>query len=313
MEFTTLGRTELRVSRMGLGCGGHSRLGLANGASESESEAIVRSAISFGINFIDTAESYGTEEVVGRAISRTPREKLVISTKAGVGWQERRCTGDEMRERVHACLARLRTDYIDIFHIHGLSLDDYMYASVELLPVLLDLKLAGKIRYVGVTEAFGPDPGHRMMNRAVDDAFWDVVMVGFNILNQSARSKILVRTQEKAIGTLCMFAVRRAMSHPETLPDIIRNLVTEGAVDESRVDLEDPLGFVTAGGVAGSVQEAAYRFCLHEPGIDVVLSGTGNLAHLKSNVAALCGDPLPEEVATRLRTMFQRVDTISGN
>jgi len=61
MEYTTLGRTGLKVSRMGLGCGGHSRLGLSTGSTETEAENVVRAALSLGINFIDTAEGYGTE------------------------------------------------------------------------------------------------------------------------------------------------------------------------------------------------------------------------------------------------------------
>jgi aryl-alcohol dehydrogenase-like predicted oxidoreductase len=87
MEFLTLGRTGLRASVMGLGCGGHSRLGLSYGNSESEAEEIVRSALDTGINFIDTAEAYRNETVVGRAIQGISRDQIILSTKAGVGWQ----------------------------------------------------------------------------------------------------------------------------------------------------------------------------------------------------------------------------------
>jgi len=313
MEYTTLGRTELRVSRMGLGCGGHSRLGLSNGNSEAEAENVVREALSLGINFIDTAESYGTEEIVGRALAGMPREKVVLSTKAGVEWQDRKSSDREIRHRVDACLSRLKTDYIDVFHVHGLRREDYMYVSVELMPALLELKLEGKIRFIGVTEAFASDSSHVMLKQAVQDAFWDVVMLGFNVLNQSARKEILVRTQEKGIGTLCMFAVRRALSRPDLLPELMRDLVARGLVDIGSFDPDSPLGFLTADGVSDSVQDAAYRFCRWELGIDVVLSGTGNIEHLRANVASLGRPPLPEDVQQRLRTLFERVDSISGN
>src|SRR6476660_6271654 len=80
-----LGRSGFRVSRMGLGGGGHSRLGMRTGRTKDESVAVVQRAIELGINFIDTAESYGTEEVVGEGIraSGAPREQVVISTKKG--------------------------------------------------------------------------------------------------------------------------------------------------------------------------------------------------------------------------------------
>ncbi len=67
MEYKPLGKTGLTVSVAGLGCGGNSRLGRGRGASFDESVAIVRTAIDLGVNFLDTAEAYGTEEIVGAA------------------------------------------------------------------------------------------------------------------------------------------------------------------------------------------------------------------------------------------------------
>ncbi|MBN1460544.1 MAG: aldo/keto reductase, partial [Armatimonadetes bacterium] len=66
MDYTTLGRTGLRVSVMGLGAGGHSRLGQSYGNTEVESEEVVRRALDLGVNFFDTAEAYDTEEILGR-------------------------------------------------------------------------------------------------------------------------------------------------------------------------------------------------------------------------------------------------------
>ena len=82
MEYTILGRTGLKVSVAGLGCGGPSRLGLRdNVAAEAGAVSLVRQAIDLGVNFLDTAQSYGTEPVVGKAIAGLPREHLIISTK----------------------------------------------------------------------------------------------------------------------------------------------------------------------------------------------------------------------------------------
>ncbi len=333
MEYATLGRAGLRVSRMGLGCGGHSRLGLATGGTFEEAERVVREALALGINFIDTAESYGTEDVVGRALVDTPREQVIVSTKAGVGWQGRKATGPEIIKRVHASLQRLRTEYVDVFHLHGVSREDYLYASQELLPALQDLKAAGKIRYIGITEAFISDTGHRMLSRALEDDCWDVVMVGFNLLNQSARSRVLAITQAQNVGTLCMFAVRRALSQPDALRELLRELVEQHLVDASQLppqtaansnadsdadsdtdaSSDNPLGFLLEDGEAESIPEAAYRFCRWEPGIDVVLSGTGNVEHLKANAMALNLPPLSPATTERLKQLFARVDTVSGN
>jgi hypothetical protein len=83
MQYTTLGKTGLRVSVAGLGCGGNSRLGLGAGKSEAEAITLVRAAIDLGINFIDTAEAYGTEEVLGRALDGIPRIAWFFPRRAG--------------------------------------------------------------------------------------------------------------------------------------------------------------------------------------------------------------------------------------
>jgi aryl-alcohol dehydrogenase-like predicted oxidoreductase len=317
MDYVTLGRTQLRVSVMGLGCGGHSRLGLATGKTEAEAENIVREALALGVNFIDTAEAYGTEEVVGRALAGTAREQVVLSTKAGVGWKERRSTGAELKERAEASLRRLRTDYLDVYHLHGVSADDYPYAQAELVPALQALQAEGKIRFPGITEQFINDPGHRMLALALADGWCDVVMVGFSLLNQSARERVLADTRRQNIGTLCMFAVRRALSQPEALRSLMADLAArdliDSQIDSQAFDPADPLGFLTADGLASSVPDAAYRFCRWEPGMDVVLSGTGNVDHLEANAASLLRPALPDATIERLRHLFARVDSISGN
>ena len=81
MEYTTLGRTGLKVSVAGLGCGGSRRLGLTAGQSETHCAGIIRQAVDLGVNLIDTAKSYGTESIVGVALKSMARESVVISTK----------------------------------------------------------------------------------------------------------------------------------------------------------------------------------------------------------------------------------------
>ncbi len=84
MHYTTLGRTGLRVSVAGLGTGGFSRLGLKTGLNEEQSARLIHEAVALGINFIDTAPSYGTEGVVGRALKTIPRDQVVVATKSSI-------------------------------------------------------------------------------------------------------------------------------------------------------------------------------------------------------------------------------------
>ena len=95
MNTTTLGRTGLTVTTMGMGCGGPSRVGKGTGKEEAESVAVVRRAIDAGINIIDSAEIYGTEEIVGKAIKGIDRSSIVLCTKKT---PTEGLTGEQVRE-----------------------------------------------------------------------------------------------------------------------------------------------------------------------------------------------------------------------
>src|SRR5437870_1939473 len=119
MEYRPLGKTGLIVSVAGLGCGGNSRLGLGRGGSFDDCVAVVRAAVDLGVNFLDTAEAYGTEEIVGAAARCYDRDRLVISTKAI--FRSGDDTADTVTGRVEASLRRLGLDYVDVFHFHAVN------------------------------------------------------------------------------------------------------------------------------------------------------------------------------------------------
>jgi L-galactose dehydrogenase len=311
MEYTTLGRTGLRVSVMGLGCGGPSRVGQSTGSSEAEQVALIRQALDAGVNFIDTAEAYQTEEVVGRAIKGLNRDSIVISTKKST-WEDP-LTPEDVQESLEASLKRLGVDYVDVYHLHGVARQDYDYLLAEIVPALQKLREQGKLRFIGITEQGRTDPGHEMLQRAVQDDGWDVMMVMFNILNQSARKRVLAQAREKGIGILVMFAVRLALSKPERLKEVIQELIENGQVVPTEIDEADPLDFLIDQGGAVSLPDAAYRFCRDEPGTHVVLVGTGNLAHLRANLESFARPPLPEETVRRLKHIFRHADSVSGH
>jgi aryl-alcohol dehydrogenase-like predicted oxidoreductase len=295
---------------MGIGGGGPSRLGQSTGRTAAESVAIIRHALDSGINFIDTAEGYRTEEIVGEAIKGlADRDSIVLSTKKGTS---RGIAPKDVEESLEKSLRRLGTDYVDIYHLHGVLLQDYDYLVSEIAPVLQKLREEGKVGFTGITERFGTDPQHAMLQRALQDDIWDVMMVGFNILNQSARDRIFLKAIEKNIGILNMFAVRLALSRPERLAEVIQELIEKKQLNPDDIDGDDPLGFLIHEGGAASLVDAAYRFCRYEPGTHVILSGTGNLEHLKANIESFSRPPLPQEDVLRLKNIFQRVDSVSG-
>ena len=313
MDTTTLGKTGLRVSVAGLGGGGYSRLGLGAGGDEANAERVVRAAIDLGVNFIDTAETYGTQEVIGRALRGVKREDVVLSTKKCAGRPDDLCTPEDFRQGVENCLRELRTDFIDVFHLHATQIPEYDYVVGEIVPVVQAMRDEGKIGFIGVTEMFNGDSAHAMLSRAVRDDCWDVFMVGLNMLNPSACRDVLPMAAEKGIGALVMFAVRNALSRPDRLREVLGDLVAQGKLDADTFDRDDPLGFLLTEGGADSIVEAAYRYCRHLPGVSVVLTGTGDVEHLTQNVAAICKPPLPKAVLQRLDDLFGHVDCVSGS
>lgn len=301
MEYRPLGNTGLTVSVAGLGCGGNSRLGLGRGASVEECVSVVRAAIDLGVNFLDTAEAYGTEEIVGRAVRDHGRGKLVISTKAVLGAGE---TAETVTRKVEASLRRLGLDHVDIFHFHAVTPAAYEHHRDVLAPALLKLKQQGKVRHVGITETSPNDPEQTMLARAIGEEPWEVVMLAYSLLNQGARQRIFPTTQRRGVGTLLMFVVRNIFSNAAYRADVFARLVEQGRLDRSILDEGDPLAFLTAGGAAESITDAAYRYVRHTPGVDVVLFGTGDRGHVAANVASILRPPLPAAVVERLHASF---------
>ncbi|MFB9984687.1 aldo/keto reductase [Mesorhizobium kowhaii] len=156
MEYINVGRTGLKVSRICLGC---LSFGLAErrwGLSEDQSRPIVKQAIEGGINFFDTANTYGngaSEEVLGRAVrDYARRDEVVIATKVYYPMRAdpngRGLSRKAIMSEVDASLRRINTDYIDLYQIH--RWDDATPIE-ETLEALHDIIKSGKARYIGAS------------------------------------------------------------------------------------------------------------------------------------------------------------------
>jgi L-galactose dehydrogenase len=129
-------------------------------------------------------------------------------------------------------------------------------------------------------------------------------MLGFHMMHQNARERVFPQTRANRVGTLLMFAVRNIFSKPERLRATMRDLAAAGEVRQWLGERTDPLGFLVHDGGATTVPDAAYRFVRHEPGVDVVLFGTGNPEHLQTNIASILKPPLPEADCRLLAKLF---------
>ena len=309
MEYTTLGRTGLKVSIAGLGCGGGSRLGKSSGKSEQHSINIVRKAIDLGINFFDTANTYGTETIVGKAFNALPRDQVVISTKHHAAWQGRIYTPEDVVSGLENSLRALKTDYVDIFHLHGVA-PKYFDHAIKIVPQLLKEKEKGKFRFLGITESAPADPKQISLSKALDLDCFDVIMLASSIMNHNAKKIIFPRAIEKNIGTMLMFVVRSLFSVPGRLQRDVRELVTNGLLPKWFSELENPLEFLIKEGGASSVMDACYRYARHQRGANTVLFGTGNLEHLETNLASILAPSLPEDCLNKIDEYFEHLEGV---
>lgn len=146
MEYVKLGNTDIEVSRLCVGCMSFGKAGTMHDwtLNETESEEMIRHALSLGINFFDTANVYSegtSEEYLGRAIKKNiAREKVVIASK--VYFNEGRLSREAILREIDGTLQRLGTDYLDFYIIHRF---DYHTPIEETMEALHDLVKAGKV------------------------------------------------------------------------------------------------------------------------------------------------------------------------
>lgn len=200
-----LGQTDLYVNPIGLGAnavGGHN---IYPNLDEANGRKIITTAVENGMNFIDTAYSYGmgrSEELIGEAIKATgQRSHMVIATKGAQRMEAGKRVNDNspafLKAAVDASLKRLQMDYIDLFYIHH---PDESTPKYEAVGALQELKEAGKIRTIGVSN-FSRD----QLIEADQDGYVDVLQGEYNLLNRSAETEYFPLISEREIAFVPYF------------------------------------------------------------------------------------------------------------
>jgi aryl-alcohol dehydrogenase-like predicted oxidoreductase len=233
-----------------------------------------------------------------------PRDRVVITSKTLIHRGGTPLPPARVVESLERSLRDLDTDYIDVFQLHVVPPAMYDHAFHTIAPALLQEKAKGKFRALGITETSPNDHEQRMLQRAVHDVVWEVVMLGFNMMHHNARTQIFPHTIAQNIGTLLMFVVRNIFSQPGRLTAKMQELAAAGQVPQWLADTDNPLGFLLHESGARSVTDAAYRFVRHEPGVHVVLFGTSTQEHLQANIHSLLQPPLPEADRQQLAALF---------
>ncbi len=282
---------------------------MARGLPTEESVRLVQVAMDIGVNYIDTAAVYGTEEIVGKAIKAVPRDQIHVATKASIREGMELIPVADVIASLETSLRKLNTNYVDVFQFHAVPPALYSRIREEYAPALLREKEKGKFRYLGLTETPPNDPAGEMLIEASQDPIWEVVMLGFHMMHQVARRNCFPGTMANGIGTVIMFVVRSIFSIPGRLEESMAQLIVEKRVPDW-LDGDNPLGFLVRDGGADSIIDAAYRYARHEPGTDVILFGSGVEEHIRTNIASILQPPLPAEDLVRLEELFGALEGV---
>ena len=325
MEMRVFGRSGLRLSALGFGCGAVGGL-MVRGTPRDQERAVAR-ALDAGVNYFDTAVQYGdgeSEKNLGRALQSLKRSDRVVGTKVRLPATDVGRIGDAIAQSLDGSLSRLRLDRVDIFHLHnsitasggGPALSVRQVLD-EVVPAFERLRQAGKIRFLGLTAVGDTEALHQV----IDSGKFDSAQVVYNMLNPSAASglpanypaqdygRLLDHTRAAgtgvigirvlAGGALSGSAARHPIASPPPAP--IGSAMSYEA-DVARARRLEPL---VAEGFAASLTEAATRFALSQPAIGTILVGIATPEQFEEALKAAEKGPLPAAALDRLSALQQ--------
>jgi myo-inositol catabolism protein IolS len=316
MKYRKLGKTDIEVSAVAMGCWALAGDATWGYQAESDSVATIRAALDAGVNFFDTAEGYGageSEEVLGRALVGR-RHEAVIATKVS----RSNLAGDEVRQACERSLRRLQTDTIDLYQIHWPS---RMVALDETMAVLEDLRAQGKVRAIGVC------------NFGVQDLF-DLLKIGwvetnqlpYSLLWRAIEYEIQPKCVEAGLGILCYSPLIQGLltgkfASPDEVPDgRTRTRLFSGDRPEARhseagCEAETFAAIEEIRRISGEIGQpmarVAVAWLLHRSGVTSVIAGARRPNQIEQTAQAADLE-LSSEVISQLDEATGEVKRILG-
>ncbi|PYS74756.1 MAG: alcohol dehydrogenase [Acidobacteria bacterium] len=311
MEYTNLGKSGLKVSRICLGCmtygvsdrGAHSWT-----LSEENSRPLIKQALELGINFFDTANSYSdgtSEEFVGRALKDfARREEIVVATKVYFPMREGRNARGLSRKsimtEIDASLTRLGMDYVDLYQIHRW---DSRTPIEETLEALRDVIKAGKARYIGASSMFAWQFSKALYK--ADQHSWSrfVSMQNhYNLINREEEREMLPLCASEGIGVIPWSPLARGRltrdwdeTTNRTESDEFGKTLYTSAVDSDRKVVERIAEVAAKRGVPRAQVALAWLFS--NPAVTAPIVGASKPKHLEDAVAAVSLKLSDEEIS----------------
>lgn len=298
MQYTTLGRTGFKVSKLGLGGAplggdfGHP----TDQVTDQVVFNVIDAALDLGINFIDTAPLYGlgeSERRIGEAL-KGKRDRVILATKAVVRGEA--YSYENTMKCVENSLRRLQTDYIDVIQLHEAEMTTFEEGMNGTIAAFLKLKEQGKIRAIGVNSA-----KTEMLYPYLETGHIDTVQCWsrYMLLDYTAKDELFPITQKLNVGIIngSVLGMGILADAPTSFLQEYPALLEEAERRMAKVTFlrkTEPKGLV----------EPAMRFSLTCPDIAVTLTGTTSVQSLTKNASYCDGIGLSEEEEARVFTLF---------
>ncbi|MBN9315662.1 MAG: aldo/keto reductase [Devosia sp.] len=328
MQVRPFGKSDLKVSALGFGCGAVGGL-LVKGDPSDMLRAVAR-AVDLGVTYFDTAASYGagsSEANLGLAVRETGAD-VVIGTKIKLAAEDRRDIENSVTRHVEASLRRLGRDAVDLIQVHnfvsGEFATDSQWLSVEevaeVITVFARLRDKGKVRYWGINGLGDVAAVHRCA-----EAEMHGIQVCYNLLNPTAglpappgfpfpdHRQLIAKAAKNGIGVLAIRVLAggalsgQLKRHSHATAEV--EPISSGESYDADVRLSQRLIFLVEEGFADSLIEAAIRFAISNDAISSAVLGLSDLDQLEAAARSIEKGPLPAEAVTLLQARWAQFGT----
>jgi aryl-alcohol dehydrogenase (NADP+) len=314
MEYTNLGPTGVKVSRICLGCMTYGRKSWRQWVlEEEEGRQFIKQALELGINFFDTADMYSvgtSEEILGRALKDfgPSRDKLVIATKVffpmGDAPNQKGLSRKHIMHAIDDSLRRLGTDYVDLYQIHRF---DYETPIEETLTALHDVVKAGKARYIGASSMFAWQFARMLYTSDRLGLTRFVTMQNhYNLIYREEEREMIPLCRTEGVGLIpwsplargVLAGSRKAKTLRVQEDDYTKKLYTQEADDR----VVDAVAQVAKNRGVPAAQ-VALAWLLHKPEVTAPIVGASKPHHLQDAVAAV-GVKLTQQEISQLESVY---------
>lgn len=271
MKKRKLGNSSLYVSELGFGC-------MSLSPETTDTSKLIQTAIDAGINFFDTADLYNrgqNEEWLGKAVANR-RKDVIISTKVGNQWRadgsgwDWNPTGEYIMQAIDQSLKRLQTDYIDLYQLHGGTMEDNM---PEIVDSFETLQKQGKIRYFGIS-SIRP----AVIERYAKEEKISSVMMQYSLLDKSPENGSLDLLKSHGISVLARGVLAKGLLAGKPAAPF-KDLSEEEVETIRQKTMQDNPG--------KSLEAAAFNYVLQQPTVAAAIVGIRTEGQLKSALSAM--------------------------